>query len=54
MHIIKTTPSVITTVCTTIKTTKCSSWVVQIHKWQIQNGEWPPSWKSKICTRLYI
>jgi len=33
-------------VCTTLKTTKCSSWVVQIRTQQIRDGARPPFWKT--------
>ena len=33
--------------CSVIKTTKYSLWVVPKVAPQIQNGRWPPSWKSK-------
>jgi len=46
-HIIETTASIPTKFCTTIKTTKCFSWVVLTCAQQIQDGGWPPSWKSK-------
>jgi len=45
-HIIKTTPSISTEFCTTIETTKKSSWVVPMHAQQIQDGERPPFWKK--------
>ena len=35
-----------TNFCTTLKTTKCSSWVVRIRAQQIQAGGRPPFWKS--------
>ena len=45
VHIIKTTASIPTKFCTMIKTTKCPSWVVPTHAFQIQDGGRPPSWK---------
>ena len=42
----KTTASIPTKFCTTPKTTKCSSWVVQIGTQQIQDGGRPPLWKT--------
>jgi len=38
LHIMKTTASITTKFCTTLKTTTCSSWVVQIRSKQIQDG----------------
>jgi len=46
VHIIKTTASIPTEFCTVIKTTKCPSWVVLTHAWQIQDGGRPPSLKN--------
>jgi len=46
MHIIKTTASIPTKVCTVIKTTKFPSGVVQIDASQIQDGGLPPSCKN--------
>ena len=47
VHIIKTTASIPTKFCTVIKTTKCPSWVVTTHAFQIQDGGRPPSWKNR-------
>jgi len=46
VHIIKITASIPTKFCTTIKTTKCSSLVVQTSAQQIQDGRRPPYWKN--------
>ena len=68
LYIIKTTASIPTKICTTLKTTKCSSWVVQICTQQIQDGDgchfgktlnrdisatvWPISMKFGNVTRI--
>jgi len=46
-HIIETTESIATKFCTVIKTTKYSSWVVQTHVQQIQDGGRSPYWKNR-------
>jgi len=55
MHIIETTASIPSKFCTMIKTSKCSSWMVQTREQQIQDGGRPPSWKIKtsryLCNR---
>jgi len=42
LHIVKTTALITTKFCTTIETTKYSSWLVQIRARQIQDGGRPP------------
>jgi len=44
-HVIETTAPITTKFCTTIETTKWSSWVVQTGGQQIEDGAWPPFWK---------
>jgi len=46
VHIIKITASIITKFCTLIETTEYSLWVVLICSKEIQDGEWPLSWKK--------
>ena len=46
LHIVKTTALIPTKFCTTIETTKYSSWLVQIRARQIQDGGRPPFWKT--------
>ena len=46
-HIFKTTTPFPTKFCKAIKTTRYSSWVVQIRASQIQDGGPPPSWKNR-------
>jgi len=48
-HIIETAALITTKFCTTIKTTKYYSWVVQICPKQIKHGRWPPPKKFKNC-----
>jgi len=47
LHIIATTAPISTKYCTTIETTKWSSWVVPIRAQQIQDGGRPPFWKIR-------
>ena len=56
-HVLETTASISTKFCTTIETTKKSSWVVPIGAQQIQDGGRPPFWKKTVkslylCNRL--
>ena len=55
-HVIETNMSILTKFCTTIETTKNSSWVVSIGAQQIQDGGRPPFWKTVkslyLCNRL--
>ena len=50
VHIIKTTASIPTKLCTVIKTTKCPSRMVPTHASQIQDSGRPLSWKNRKIT----
>jgi len=58
VHIIETTPPIPTKFCTTVKSTKCSSWVVQTSSHQMQDGGRPPYRKNDrspqnlVCWRI--
>ena len=47
-HVVETTASISTKFCTTIETTKKSSWVVPIGAQQIQDGGRTPFWKKPL------